>query len=456
MPANYRTALRAVTYENTSDNPSGLTRTVSFAVNDGDDPSNIETRDITPAAVDDAPTITNLAGDGLAYTEGDGAVVVEQGADAIVNDVDSADFDTGNLTVSIAAGGDAAEDVLSIRDQGMGAGQVGFSGGNVFYGGTLIGTAAGGSDGADLVVTFNASATPGAVTALVKNITYENTDEDDPTAGTRTVRFTVNDGDGGTTPQTINVTVANANEAPVTPTDNANTDLSAPVPIPPDTSPEQTDTSVLIDVATVKTPMPDEASSDAEQSGLLESLPSTGSGFTTNRDANETPPDSSSADSDNADSTAIASTEDPIESPAELERVSESSRPNILERVLQSIPVGKSEIAFHDSEAGLRAFWNALDTAREMIENAGTSAAAREKLVSRIETGASVALTAGFLTLGFRGESLLAALLSSLPAWRRFDPMAVLAMSPTDRKKLMKRLEEDDEEIRNVLALEDD
>ena len=33
--ANYQAALRAVKYQNTSDNPSGLTRTVSFTVNDG-------------------------------------------------------------------------------------------------------------------------------------------------------------------------------------------------------------------------------------------------------------------------------------------------------------------------------------------------------------------------------------------------------------------------------------
>ena len=33
--ANYQAALRAVKYQNTSDNPSGVTRTVSFKVNDG-------------------------------------------------------------------------------------------------------------------------------------------------------------------------------------------------------------------------------------------------------------------------------------------------------------------------------------------------------------------------------------------------------------------------------------
>ena len=41
--ANYQAALRAVKYQNTSDNPSGLTRTVSFTVNDGTANSNTVT-----------------------------------------------------------------------------------------------------------------------------------------------------------------------------------------------------------------------------------------------------------------------------------------------------------------------------------------------------------------------------------------------------------------------------
>ena len=43
-----------VNYQNTSENPSTATRTVSFTVNDGDANSNTQTRDITIAAVNDA------------------------------------------------------------------------------------------------------------------------------------------------------------------------------------------------------------------------------------------------------------------------------------------------------------------------------------------------------------------------------------------------------------------
>ncbi|MDA1017748.1 MAG: hypothetical protein O3A00_25230, partial [Planctomycetota bacterium] len=165
--------------------------------------------------INDAATIAGLVGDALAYGQGSGPLVVEQGADALVADIDSTDFDLGNLTVSITAGNDPAEDVLSIRNQGMGAGQIGFAAGNVFYSGIQIGTPAGGSGGGDLVVTLDPNATPTALTALVRNITYENTDTNSPTVGARTLRFTVNDGDGATSStHDATVTVNAVNDAP--------------------------------------------------------------------------------------------------------------------------------------------------------------------------------------------------------------------------------------------------
>lgn len=174
------------------------------------------TVDFTPPGT--APTITNLDGDSLAYTQGDGVLVIEQGGDAVVADIDSTDFDTGNLTVAITTGGDAAEDVLAINNEGTALGEIGVSGADVTWGGTVIGTWAGGTGGASLVVTFDVDATPAAVTALVNNITYENTDTVTPTTGARTVSFTVSDGDGGISldyDATVTVTGNSVNSAPV-------------------------------------------------------------------------------------------------------------------------------------------------------------------------------------------------------------------------------------------------
>ena len=153
------------------------------------------------------PSIFGLSGDSLNYTALDGSVVIEQGGDALVTDVDSADFAGGQLSVSISSGGAVGEDVLSVQDQGSGAGAIGFDGVNVSYGGVLIGMSTGGSGGAALVVSLTAAADAAAVTALVQAITYENSDTVAPTTGSRTVDFTLSDGDGGVS-GTVSATVS--------------------------------------------------------------------------------------------------------------------------------------------------------------------------------------------------------------------------------------------------------
>ncbi|MFN3387859.1 MAG: beta strand repeat-containing protein, partial [Allosphingosinicella sp.] len=129
------------------------------------------------------------------WTEGDSAVLLDLGGNATLADADSANFDGGSLTLAIT-GGVAAEDVLAIVDQGTGAGQIGVSGSDVTYGGVVIGTFTGGSGGSPLAISFDADATPAAVQALMRNISYSNSGGDDPTDGDRTVTWTLVDGDG--------------------------------------------------------------------------------------------------------------------------------------------------------------------------------------------------------------------------------------------------------------------
>ena len=70
---------------------------------------------------------------------------------------------------------------MSVRNQGIAASEIGFDGTDVTFGGVVIGTLAGGAAGADLTITFNASATSEAVDALIQNLTYANS-SDTPTA----------------------------------------------------------------------------------------------------------------------------------------------------------------------------------------------------------------------------------------------------------------------------------
>ncbi|OYT19452.1 MAG: hypothetical protein CCU26_11440, partial [Nitrospira sp. UW-LDO-01] len=200
----------------TLDYETATSHTLTLRVTDSGGLTRDEVMTIGVTDANDAPTITNLSGDSLSYSEGAGAVVIEQGGNALVADVDSSNLDTGALTVSISSGGDSAEDVLSIRNQGTGAGQIGVSGSSVTYGGVTIGTFTGGSSGSNLVITLNSNATPTAVTALVKNITYQNTDTNAPTTGARAVRYVLTDGDGGTSADyDTTVTVSGVNDAPV-------------------------------------------------------------------------------------------------------------------------------------------------------------------------------------------------------------------------------------------------
>ncbi|WP_254508229.1 autotransporter-associated beta strand repeat-containing protein [Anatilimnocola floriformis] len=145
------------------------------------------------------PTITNLSGDSQTYTPGvSGVQVIDQGTAAVATDpppVGANGWNTGNLTVSIPAGGVPADDNLGIRNQGNGAGQIGFAAGTVSFGGTAIGTATGGTGGTSLVVTFNANATSAAVSALLSNVTFLNTNVA-TSASTRLTRFVLTDGNG--------------------------------------------------------------------------------------------------------------------------------------------------------------------------------------------------------------------------------------------------------------------
>ena len=75
------------------DAPSTATRTVEAVLTDGDGGTSLTaSKQISVTAVNDAPTITNLSGDSLSYSEGDGVVVIEQSGNALVADVDSIDL----------------------------------------------------------------------------------------------------------------------------------------------------------------------------------------------------------------------------------------------------------------------------------------------------------------------------------------------------------------------------
>lgn len=124
--SNYQAAIRAVTYQNTSENPNTSTRTVSFTITDGTSNSNTVTRNITVTAVNDAPTGGNetvstnedtqkvfAAGDFTNYNDAEGNALASieitsletagalkcSGVDVVVSDICA----VGNLAFDPAA-----------------------------------------------------------------------------------------------------------------------------------------------------------------------------------------------------------------------------------------------------------------------------------------------------------------------------------------------------------------
>ncbi|WP_170116023.1 Ig-like domain-containing protein [Brenneria roseae] len=193
----------------------------AFAINDvtevvitSDDYSVLQDINITDIkSLSAPPVIGNLNGDSVTFTEGGSRVLLDAGSNATVTD--TADFGVGSeLRVSISVNRSSG-DVLEIVNQGTGAGQIGIADSAISYAGTVIGSYTGGNGGSDLVVTFNANATPAAVQALVRALSYQNTNAADPSPLTRTVSVTLNDGDGATTAATVSVSVVAVNDAPV-------------------------------------------------------------------------------------------------------------------------------------------------------------------------------------------------------------------------------------------------
>ncbi len=170
-------ALRAVGYSNTLPNPATGTRTISIVINDATSASNTIERSVNVVHINDAPVIDLNGPAGNIDTQ---VQYIEQGApltiapDAVVTDIDSPSFAGGTFRVVQSGGAISTDSVVGIQHQGNGAGQIGVSGSEVRYGGTLIGTIGTGPAGTPLTVSLNDAATPAALQALTRAVTYYN------------------------------------------------------------------------------------------------------------------------------------------------------------------------------------------------------------------------------------------------------------------------------------------
>ncbi len=209
------------------------------------------------------PILSNIQGDLLAYTEGDGVQAIDQGAAATVSDADG-DYTGGRLVIGVA-NNEPGEDRFSIQEIG---GITVQPNGDVIYGGLVIGNSFNFNDLTGGFITLTSNATDAAVQALVRAISYENVASLDPTTGTRTITYTLEDGDGGADTETATITVAIVDGPPVLDLDDDNSSGATGTSyqdtfggtavniVDSDTivtEPEGTPLDVLITVATVET-----------------------------------------------------------------------------------------------------------------------------------------------------------------------------------------------------------
>ncbi|MCF6238157.1 MAG: Ig-like domain-containing protein, partial [Candidatus Marinimicrobia bacterium] len=95
---DYQSALRAVTYGNLNPDPATATRTISFKLSDGIDQSNIQSRNLSVTAINDAPLLSDIEGTGIVYNAGDGAVAI---TDSItISDGDDTQIDSAKVQIT--------------------------------------------------------------------------------------------------------------------------------------------------------------------------------------------------------------------------------------------------------------------------------------------------------------------------------------------------------------------
>jgi len=205
--------LRRLAFRNDAVPPLGGTRTIRVTLTDGTGSTSMPVSTSLTVQPVNAPPVVTLPGGGVTWAEG--AVAVAIAPAGTISDPDSATFSGGSLTVSVtdAQGGE----VLSVRDDGNGAGQIGVSGGTVSFGGVAIGTLSGGggSGGSGpLIISFNAATTPAMAQAALRAVQFARSGQL-LAATTRTLAVVANDGHNASVAVTTTVALTPVDDPPV-------------------------------------------------------------------------------------------------------------------------------------------------------------------------------------------------------------------------------------------------
>ena len=174
----------------------------TFRANDGLANSPVATYQISVSPVDDEFGLSRVTSSTTVLRDYQ-LVPVDPGAK--VRDVDSqVSYNSAQITVTILDGG-SSRDVLSIKNQGTGAGLVKVKGTRIYYNGSTksIGTFSGGSN-KPLRIVFSVHATEAGVNAVLGQIGFKTSFKGG--SGMRTIQYLVNAG-GNDSQHVVNVDV---------------------------------------------------------------------------------------------------------------------------------------------------------------------------------------------------------------------------------------------------------
>ena len=195
--ANYQTALESLTYNNTSDAPNTDSRTIAWLINDGTDNSLSILSTVNVIAINDVPALLDT-GDSLAFTENDGAKMIDRTLSVV--DVDDTHLESATITIS--TGYVSREDVLEFQAQN------GISGN---------------WDSASGVMSLTGRASTTHYETALESLTYNNT-SDAPNTSSRIITWVLSDGNGSSGKVTSTVSLTAANDSPLAQDDAYTTD----------------------------------------------------------------------------------------------------------------------------------------------------------------------------------------------------------------------------------------
>ncbi|WP_434632129.1 Ig-like domain-containing protein [Chromobacterium sp. CV08] len=198
--AQWQAALRAVKYTDSAVTPNTATRTISFVVNDGSKNSAAATKTVTVADTDQTPIVTASSGS-AAFTAGNNVTSTPVTVDGgfTVSDLDNSTL--ASATVSITGNFHSGEDVLAFSNTSAST-----------YGNITASYNSG--TGVLTLTSSGATATVAQWQAALRAITYTDT-AITPNNATRTISFTVNDGQQNSAAATRTVTVADTDQTPI-------------------------------------------------------------------------------------------------------------------------------------------------------------------------------------------------------------------------------------------------